>query len=78
VNQERYLDSVVGIALERGMRVIGFECQGYLNWGSPDALRNFPTGTAISGEPHHDLDTKTQKPASLFFVPALLGRVAAS
>jgi len=41
VNQERYLDSVVGIALERGMRVIGFECQGYLNWGSPDALQEF-------------------------------------
>ncbi|MFH2201901.1 MAG: NTP transferase domain-containing protein [Elusimicrobiota bacterium] len=39
VNGELYLDSVVGLAVERGLDVRCFESDFYLNWGSPEQLK---------------------------------------
>jgi NDP-sugar pyrophosphorylase family protein len=41
VNGELYLDSVVGLAVERGLDCRAFESDAYLNWGSPDALKEY-------------------------------------
>jgi bifunctional N-acetylglucosamine-1-phosphate-uridyltransferase/glucosamine-1-phosphate-acetyltransferase GlmU-like protein len=41
VNGERYLDSVVSLLIEQGLDVRCFETEGFLNWGSPDALAEF-------------------------------------
>ncbi len=41
VNGELYLDSVVDLAVARGLSVRAFEADGYLCWGSPEALRDF-------------------------------------
>lgn len=41
VNNELYLDSVVELAVERGLDCRCFESTAYLNWGAPDALSEF-------------------------------------
>jgi bifunctional N-acetylglucosamine-1-phosphate-uridyltransferase/glucosamine-1-phosphate-acetyltransferase GlmU-like protein len=41
VNGELYLDSVVNLAVARGLQVRAFETDGYLCWGTPEALREF-------------------------------------
>lgn len=41
VNGEFYLDSVINNCVERGQDVRLFESTAYLNWGSPDALKEF-------------------------------------
>ena len=41
VNGELYLDSVVNLAVERGLNCRLFEADGYMNWGAPDALQEF-------------------------------------
>lgn len=41
VNGELYLDSVVNLAVARGLAARVFETDGYLCWGTPDALREF-------------------------------------
>jgi NDP-sugar pyrophosphorylase family protein len=41
VNGEFYLDSVVNVCVERGLDVRAFEADGYLCWGTPDALREY-------------------------------------
>lgn len=41
VNNERYLDSIVEIAIKEGIRVHCFETEAYLNWGTPEALQEF-------------------------------------
>ncbi len=41
VNGELYLDSVVDLAVARGLSVKAFEADGYLCWGTPDAVRDF-------------------------------------
>jgi len=41
VNGELYLDSVVELAVERGLDCRAFESDAYLNWGSPDALKEY-------------------------------------
>ncbi len=38
VNGEFYLDSVVGLAVARGLDVRAFAADGYLCWGTPEAL----------------------------------------
>lgn len=41
VNNEFYLDSVVNLAVQRGLKVSVFEAQGYLCWGTPASLQEF-------------------------------------
>ena len=41
VNGEFQIDSLPGLALERGMDVRAFESEAYLNWGSPEALAEY-------------------------------------
>jgi bifunctional N-acetylglucosamine-1-phosphate-uridyltransferase/glucosamine-1-phosphate-acetyltransferase GlmU-like protein len=41
VNGELYLDSVVNLAVARGLAVRAFEAEGYFCWGTPEALREF-------------------------------------
>jgi bifunctional N-acetylglucosamine-1-phosphate-uridyltransferase/glucosamine-1-phosphate-acetyltransferase GlmU-like protein len=41
VNGELYLDSAVNLCIEAGLDVRCFEADGYLCWGSPEALREF-------------------------------------
>ena len=41
VNGELYLDSVVNLAIERGLDVRCFESESYLCWGTPDVLNEF-------------------------------------
>ena len=41
VNGELYLDSVVQLAVDRGLDCRCFESDAYLNWGSPEALAEF-------------------------------------
>ncbi len=41
VNGEYYLDSAISIAVENKWDVRVFETEGYMNWGSPDALAEF-------------------------------------
>jgi NDP-sugar pyrophosphorylase family protein len=41
VNGELYVDSVVNLAVGRGLQVRAFETDGYLCWGTPEAVREF-------------------------------------
>jgi NDP-sugar pyrophosphorylase family protein len=41
VNGELYLDSVIDLAIARGLAVRSFEADGYLCWGTPEALQQF-------------------------------------
>lgn len=41
VNGERYLDSVINVLIEKKKDVRLFDTQGYLNWGTPEALAEF-------------------------------------
>ena len=41
VNGELYLDSVINLCVERGLDVRVFESDGYLCWGTPEALAEF-------------------------------------
>ncbi len=41
VNGELYLDSVINLCVERGLDVRVFEGDGYLCWGTPEALAEF-------------------------------------
>ncbi|MEI7974238.1 MAG: hypothetical protein WCH11_07710, partial [Bdellovibrio sp.] len=38
VRGELYLDSVVDLAVERGLRVLELPLQSYVNWGDPESL----------------------------------------
>ena len=41
MNGELYLDSVVNLAIERGLDARAFSCDGYLCWGTPEAVLEF-------------------------------------
>ncbi len=41
INQEYYVDSLVGLAAELGHKVRSFPVKAYFGWGTPDDLRTF-------------------------------------
>lgn len=41
VNNEFYLDAVLGLQVERGRRVFAFDVDKYIGWGTPDDLEDF-------------------------------------
>ena len=41
VNNEFYVDSVINIAVELGLKVIYFEIDYYLCWGTPNDLKTY-------------------------------------
>jgi hypothetical protein len=60
VNGELYLDSVIDLAVARGLSVRAFEADGYLCWGTPDAVHDFNywhawyTGRAVPPGPRSE------------------------
>lgn len=41
VNGEFYLDSIVNLCIQSNLKVYYFNCDGYLGWGNPNALKEF-------------------------------------
>ena len=55
VNNEFYVDSVINIAVELGLKVIYFEIDYYLCWGTPNDLKtyNYWQNCFHNWESHH-------------------------